>query len=481
MLGDELRIKQILNNLLSNAFKYTDKGKIEFSVSAEIQSDTDDVSLIFRVSDTGQGMTQEQINTLFEEYTRFNAETNKDIEGIGLGMSITNKLINLMNGKIFVKSEIEKGSEFIVRLPQIAIDKNPIGKELIQNLQQFHYSINPSQKTFVNYEYMPYGSVLIVDDVDTNLYVAKALMQPYGLKIDTAKSGFEAIDKIKKGNVYDIIFMDHMMPKMDGIETTVKMRNLLNYAAPIVALTANAISGQTEIFLKNGFDDFMTKPVDTHQLNKILTKLIRDKQTPETLEATLNAKKSAEIKTAPKNNNIELLSLFARDAKKSVAVLETTLKNISFVSDKDLKLFAINAHAMKNTLLIIGENKLSEIAALLEQAGKENDTKLITAKTQEFIGAINVITAKVNVLEQEGDSGATVADPAFFCEQLKIIDAACAEYCKKTADAAVENLKKMSWNKEIKEDLNKISDYLLNSDFEEASELAKSMLEKEEK
>ena len=131
---------------------------------------------------------------------------------------------------------------------------------------------------------MPYGNVLIVDDVETNIYVTKGLLSPYGLKIDSALSGFEAIDKIKSGSIYDIIFMDHMMPKMDGIEATKILREL-GYICPIVALTANALVGQAEMFLANGFDDFISKPIDVRQLNAVLNKLIRDKQPPEVLEA----------------------------------------------------------------------------------------------------------------------------------------------------------------------------------------------------
>jgi len=294
LFGDELRIKQILNNLLSNAFKYTDKGEVVLSASAKYIDSVKIpyVSLIFNVRDTGQGMTNEQVSRLFDEYSRFNQEANRLTEGTGLGMNITKRLVNLMNGTISVESEPGKGSTFTVQLPQKSTGAVPLGDEAVENLKQFRSSSLAQMKTVqIVYEPMPYGRVLVVDDVETNLYVAKGLMAPYGLSIDTVESGFAAIEKIKDGNVYDIVFMDHMMPQMDGIETTKIIRSL-GYTCPIIALTANAIMGQAEMFISNGFDDFISKPVDIRHLNAILNKLVRDKQTPEVIEAAHKARES---------------------------------------------------------------------------------------------------------------------------------------------------------------------------------------------
>jgi PAS domain S-box-containing protein len=280
LFGDELRIKQILNNILSNAFKYTGRGEITFSVSARYEKEADPphVLLMFTVKDTGQGMTQEQIQNLFDEYTRFNVEANRVTEGTGLGMSITKHLLDLMGGSITVESEMGKGSTFTVHIPQGITGFGVLGEDVVENLRHFRFSSMAKMKTAqIVREPMPYGSVLIVDDVGTNLYVAKGLMAPYELTIDTAESGFEAIEKIKDGKVYDIVFMDHMMPEMDGVETTKKLR-AIGYNQPIVALTANAVMGQAEMFLSNGFDDFISKPIDIRQLNAILNKMIRNKQ-----------------------------------------------------------------------------------------------------------------------------------------------------------------------------------------------------------
>jgi anti-sigma regulatory factor (Ser/Thr protein kinase) len=227
LIGDDLRIKQILNNLLSNAIKYTHKGSIVLTVDTETKESSDVVILILQVIDTGMGMTNTQVEKLFEKYTRFNMEANRNTEGTGLGMTITKFLAELMTGSINVKSEPDKGSAFTVRIPQKKIDSEVLGKAVVEKLQQFKFSKMSKRKNTLELrqEYMPYGRILVVDDVETNLYVAQGLMMPYGLFVETVTSGIEAIEKIKSGNEYDIIFMDHFMPNMDGIEATNIIRN----------------------------------------------------------------------------------------------------------------------------------------------------------------------------------------------------------------------------------------------------------------
>jgi len=291
LYGDPLRIKQILNNLLSNAFKYTDMGEVELSFSAEVSGTGKSVMLIINVSDTGHGMTQEQIDKLFDDYTRFNIDPKRQIQGTGLGMSVTKRFIEMMKGEITVKSEPGKGTTFNIRIPQGYIDSDVLGKEGTDNLQQLCAGREAREKTaeFVR-EYMPYGKVLVVDDMEPNLYVTNMVLAPYGLTISTAKSGQEAIDKVKSGMVFDIIFMDHYMPEMDGAEATKIIRGL-GYKHPIVALTANALAGQAKIFMENGFSGFLTKPIDTRQLNATLNKFVRDKYPVKVVEAARKMKK----------------------------------------------------------------------------------------------------------------------------------------------------------------------------------------------
>jgi CheY-like chemotaxis protein len=197
-----------------------------------------------------------------------------------------------MNGTISVESEPGKGSVFTVRIPQGTVDGSGVlERELAENLKQFRLgkAAQTKKAAQITREYMPYGKVLVVDDVETNLYVANGLLAPYGLMVETVKSGFEAVEKIKDGAVYDIIFMDHFMPKMDGMVTTKKIREL-GYTQPIIALTANALAGQAEIFLANGFNGFISKPIDIRQLNTTLNKMIRDKQPFEVIDAARRQK-----------------------------------------------------------------------------------------------------------------------------------------------------------------------------------------------
>ncbi|MDR0495277.1 MAG: response regulator, partial [Treponema sp.] len=363
LFGDELRIKQILNNLLSNAFKYTDEGDISLSIAAEYQpGESSRVTLVFCITDTGQGMTAEQQDKLFDEFTRFNQEANRAVEGAGLGMSITRQLIRLMDGEIDVKSEPGEGSVFTVRLPQEIDSPEVLGAEMAKNLERFRVgSFSQIKKApQIVREYMPYGRVLVVDDIETNLYVAKGLMAPYGLSIETAASGFEAIEKIKNGAVFDIVFLDHFMPKMDGIETAKNIREL-GYAHPMIALTANALAGQAEMFLEGGFDGFISKPIDIRQLDASLNKLIRDKYPPEVVEAArlqaANVIKQADMEPQPLSDP-ELKAIFVRDAENAFARMSAILSN-AFRRSDDIRQFVIDVHAIKSALANIGETELS--------------------------------------------------------------------------------------------------------------------------
>jgi signal transduction histidine kinase/CheY-like chemotaxis protein/HPt (histidine-containing phosphotransfer) domain-containing protein len=480
LMGDELRIKQILNNLLSNAFKYTDSGKVSLSIAVEPSDKPSMITLLFRVSDTGQGMTREQLDKLFDEYTRFNLEANRATEGAGLGMNITRRLVELMNGEILVESVYGKGSLFTVRLPQGIVDDGVLGKAAVENLMQFRLGRMSQMKKApqVVREYMPYGKVLIVDDVETNLYVAKGLMAPYGLTIDTAMSGFESIEKIKRGAVYDIIFMDHFMPKMDGIEAAKIIRGL-GYTQPIVALTANALTGQTEVFMANGFDGFISKPIDIHQLNAVLNKLVRDKYPEETVEAARqnnNNMKRDVVSNQPAN--AELIKIFTRDAEKAFAVLGTICEKRSDYGDEDIQSYIVNVHAMKSALANIGEEKLSAFASKLEEAGRERDITRISEETPEFLSALRTVIEK-NKLTKDGNEDAdniSHDDMVYLSEKLTEIKKACAEHDKKTAKDTLSHLREKKWPQPVAELLEKMAEHLLHSEFAESAKIAEDYI-----
>ncbi|MCL1819353.1 MAG: ATP-binding protein [Oscillospiraceae bacterium] len=486
LVGDELRVKQILNNILSNAFKYTSEGTVKLSVTS-IPGDNGEVKLVVSVSDTGQGMTPEQVDKLFDEYSRFNMEANRTTEGTGLGMSITRNLIRLMNGEINIESEPGKGSIFTVSLPQGKVNNEVLGSEMAENLHQFRSSTRAQMKRVqIKREYMPYGSVLIVDDVETNIYVAIGLMTPYGLKIDSADSGFSAIDKVKAGNVYDIIFMDHMMPKMDGIETTKNIRDL-GYKSPVIALTANAVAGQADVFLSNGFDDYITKPIDLRSLNTVLNKYIRDKQPRDVIEA---ARAAAVGRNAPgdraagglcggtppvppenQSDSIDprFAAIFVRDALKSLDVLDIIMQKNGSYTDEDIRTYVINVHGMKSALANIGKTDLSSIALKLEQMGRDGNTEVIASETPAFLTALRALTDEMK--PKEDDSEAVDSDVPLLNEKLQIIKSACEEYDESAVEDALAALREKTWSPQTKKLLNEISEHLLHSDFDEIGKL----------
>jgi len=326
---------------------------------------------------------------------------------------------------------------------------------------------------------MPYGKVLVVDDVETNLYVARGLMAPYGLSIETAVSGFEAIEKIKNGAVYDIIFMDHFMPRMDGIETVKKLR-IMGYTLTIIALTANALAGQAEVFLEHGFDGFISKPIDIRQLNVTLNKYIRDKYPPEVIEAarrqTARLMAKTSIEKAKPSAGSELAAIFTRDAEKAISELKTILSG-SFSNKDDLLQFVINVHSMKSALANIGETELSDVALKLELAGRAENSTEILSETPSFLEALSEVIEKNRPKEDDEQGEVVDWDDAYLSQKLADLQAACAVYDTGTAKAISAELKQKTWPHKVKELLNTISEYLLHSDFEEAAQLIKNFLQ----
>jgi signal transduction histidine kinase/CheY-like chemotaxis protein len=464
--GDELRLKQILNNILSNAIKYTDKGFVKLSASHSAEGGS--ILLRFTVEDTGQGMRPEDMNRLFSEFERFNVENNRATEGAGLGLSITKRLVEMMGGTIKAESEYGKGSIFTVTARQKAVECAPIGAVLSEKLRNFTFTRDTQHsKAQIAREPMPYGKVLVVDDVETNLYVAEGLLSLYKLQIETAISGFEAIKKIESGKIYDIIFMDHMMPLMDGIETTRKLRTL-GYNGTIVALTANALTGNAEMFKQNGFDDFLSKPIDITNLNTILNIYILNRHPEKAGAYTIEAPQAQ-----AKGINIKLLNVFCRDAVKAIATLNATAQQTT-AANGDIKLFTTTAHAMKAALANVGEHKLSETAAALEDAGLKNDTAFISANLKAFIESLNALVESIGPIESfSGPATEANEDMAYLAEQLLIIKTACENYDDTAAYAALDLLKQKPLRPETSAALEQIRDMLyLHSDFEGAAEFA---------
>ena len=259
LYGDASRLKQICVNILTNAVKYTKEGSIIFSINSVIKNDV--CRLIISVEDTGIGIKQENLNKLFNKFERLDLKDNITIEGTGLGLAITKKLVDMMNGKIVVQSVFGKGSKFTVSIDQ-GIVKNPTIK--VEAIDTTHEHIEVKNKT-----------VLVVDDNKINLKVAERLLQTYGVLVECVESGFICIDNLKSGKKYDLILMDDMMPRMSGVETLQKIKvEIPEFDIPVIALTANALTGMREKYLADGFNDYLAKPINKDELNRVINEYL---------------------------------------------------------------------------------------------------------------------------------------------------------------------------------------------------------------
>lgn len=271
--GDEGRIRQIVTNLLTNAVKYTNEGSVTLKVKGVYSSD-DTFVISFMVEDTGIGIAEEDIKNLFTAFRRFDEKTNRNIEGTGLGLAISERLSTCMGGNISVMSEKGKGSVFTVTLPQKAVDKQPIG-----NIWLYNRDDGKQKQSYKPLFTAPDANVLCVDDVPINLVVLTSMLKRTEMRITTAKNGLEAVEIASKER-FDLILMDHLMPNMDGIEALAKIREMgdkcPNAKTPVIILTANAIAGSKDEYMQKGFSDYLSKPIDSNELERVLAKHLPD-------------------------------------------------------------------------------------------------------------------------------------------------------------------------------------------------------------
>ena len=407
LYGDHTNIKKIITNLLTNACKYTEKGSVEFKVNCVNNNDT--CRLMISVEDTGRGIKKENLDKLFTRFQRLDEDRNTTIEGTGLGLAITKKLLDLMGGTIVVQSVYGEGSKFTVALDQTI-------KSMVVDVEE---------KQETNEINLENKKILIVDDNKLNLKVASKFLSKYNPIIDTSESGFECIDKIKNGNNYDLILMDDMMPKMSGVETLKELKKIEKFNIPVVALTANAVSGMKEKYLNEGFNDYLSKPIDKEELRRVLSNLIKptikeksifDTLPKELFEITEEDERKINEKELPKEdqqeeiqeeidndyllkNGIDLnkaLELLG-DMETYNETLEEFYKNINDRINKlnnyknDLPNYAIEAHALKSDSKYLGFTKLADLAYNHEMKSKENDSKYINDNYESLMVELNRI------------------------------------------------------------------------------------------
>lgn len=400
LFGDEVRIRQVVNNLLSNAVKYTNEGSVTLSVWAEkvdvdpMQGDnTSRVELFIQVKDTGIGIREKDREKLFADFVRLDEKRNRNIEGTGLGLNLTKQLLDMMGGTIEVESTYGVGSVFTVSLLQQVSDEKPLGD--FEKLYRQHVNVvDAAQERFE----APEAKILVVDDVQMNLKVFVGLLKSTKIQIDTAINGAEALELVQKQH-YDVIFLDHMMPVMDGVEAFRRMKKLEknpNANTPVVMLTANAVAEARNGYMDEGFSDYMAKPIREEVLlttlkkflSKELVKIIGEEKLDEPLKVT---EPKSQLALSDFLDTATGLAYCMNDKKFYKEMLDEYVKSEKtaelkeYFENGDLEYYRITVHAVKSTSLTIGASKVSEDAKALELACKENNLNFVKQNHEAFM------------------------------------------------------------------------------------------------
>jgi len=599
LIGDEIRLRQILLNLLGNAVKYTDEGFISIAVYGAIEEDT--VVLTIEISDSGIGIREEDIDKLFGDFVQVDVAANRGIQGTGLGLAIAKNLCRAMGGDISVYSEYGTGSTFTMTLPQkfktykkfahvekpdekqtliyepraiyansiaCTIDNLGVRCTVVENQSTLYEELkahpypyvfvsaflfentehiiktlglsskivlmaefgevisNPNVRTVVmpahsisvanvfndvpdnptfqkiketNIRFVaPSARVLIVDDVRTNLKVAEGLMSPYKMEIDTCSSGARAIQLVK-ANRYDVIFMDHMMPEMDGIEVTCMIRGLDDEDknskgeyyknVPIVALTANAVLGAKEMFMKNGFNDFLEKPIETSKLNRVLEKWIpyqkRKKYDGEKIElipAAFELKingidiKAGMSMTGEKfDDYIKTLTVFYKDCTDYISKIRECMKT------GNISLYTTYVHAIKSAAASIGAEEISDFAKRLEEASKST-ISFIQENTEEFLEKLKILIQNISsaisgISGKQPEPESIVSDKKFLADELNKLISAIEKMDIGKINTILNALESINWDQNINDTIYNISQNIILFEYDEAISLINKLLE----
>ena len=385
LYGDSGKVKQIITNVLTNAAKYTEKGEINFNVSCV--NVKEECRLVITIKDTGRGIKTEQIDKLFNKFQRLDEDKNTTVEGTGLGLAITKRLVEMMGGKIVVQSRYGEGSMFTIYLTQEIRNSLYEKEEVVEEVIKFTNK-----------------KILLVDDNKLNLKVGSKILNEFDLNITTCESGFECIDKVKKSK-YDIILMDIMMPKMGGVETLKKLKELSYFKTPVIALTADAILGRESKYLEVGFSGYLTKPIDKNELKKVLYKFLnknieikKEVKEEQVVKFDINYLKENDIDV---DSSIELLGdidMYNETLKDFLTESNDRLPKMEkFLQEKDAANYAILAHAMKSDSKYLGFKKLSSLSLDHELKGKENNIEYLENNYEELITEANRI---INIVKK---------------------------------------------------------------------------------
>jgi len=463
LYGDDLRVKQIFTNLLTNAVKYTDEGSVNLNVRCERESDT--VWINAAISDTGVGISEDAMKDLFQDYHRIDSKSNHHVEGTGLGLSITKNLVELMGGEIKVESKVGKGSTFSFRIKQGFVSEAVLGADISGKLRNFCYTDDKravSQK-LVRID-LSYARVLVVDDITLNLDVASGILSSYKMQVDCLTGGQAALDRIQSGTpVYSAIFMDHMMPGMDGIETADRIRALgTEYAKkiPVIALTANAIKGTEKMFFEHDFQAFITKPIDIMEMDAVLRKWVRDDARAEVVIddelSDLDLQIEKLVIEIPGVDTKKGLSLYAGARKVYLPMLRSYAHNTPKVLDKlrsvtaeNLHDYVITVHGLKGTSAAIGAEHIRAAALELENLSRGGDLQGVLAKNGKLIADTEIIVTNVQEWLDKNDVHETKPRlKAPDRELLAKLRESCENYDMDTVDNVVKELEKADYDED---------------------------------
>lgn len=484
--GDMGRIRQVIINLVNNAIKYTEKGSVRFSVRVR-QKNTDKVMLYYEVADTGIGIREEDQKILFDAFQRVEMDRNRYVEGTGLGLTISQNLVNMMGGVIEVESEYGKGSRFFFTIEQTIIDPTPVSA-VNYNGQKDNVTEKEAECLFI----APEAHILLVDDNELNLVVAKELLKPLRMQIDTAENGLQAV-KMVRGSQYDLVLMDHMMPVMDGIEAAKAIRALPEdkyQNLPIIALTANAMVDARKEFLNAGMNGFVAKPIDftriCNQLKLWLPKdLVRDVPKEEAKKLLTDDLSDREIQ--PENPQTEFsfgegvkhcgskaalmktIQIFYRTIDSKANKIEQCLKE-GLISD-----YVIEVHALKSSALLIGAVPLSEAAKELESYGKQGKTEVLEEKTPEVLAMYRDFKNILKPYADKEEAAKQEASDGEWIQALQQIHQCIEQFDLDGVDRIMEKLEEYQAPECLRESMDQLRVYVADVSMEEIMKLTDTM------
>ena len=508
LYGDEVRVQQVILNLLTNAVKYSNQGHIELIVDYEKIAD-DEIMLKITVKDQGIGIKKEDMPKLFEAFSQVDMERNHRIEGTGIGLTITERLVRSMGGSITLESEYGVGTTFYVSMRQKVEDFNSvIDTESTDDFVVISHSnilkgFVSGKKKIAKF-IAPDAKVLVVDDNEANLKVAKGLMGQYKLSVRTCTSGKAALDILETDKSFDILFIDHMMPEMDGVELTKILRSsnddYLKYV-PIIALTANAIKGVSEMFLANGFTEYLSKPIDTERLGEVLNKWIPENKKEEAMEEEESV---ADKNQAVDDNEENLLNMLRQvenvDYDKAMtlcgksedillSVIEVYVKSYSQIKERidstyakeDLKNYAIEVHGVKSSSRSIGNDVLGEMAYRLEIEAKDGNIAYVKENHSEFVMKYEQFVGKLKEIIDKLKSEEKIEKIKFSKEEmLSMINECISLYDEFETTKAEEVLKKLQCAECDENIMNLINDAIDSAelfDFDEVTKILTNIKE----